>query len=62
MKVLIKDIVHIMCPWKETRKFSLMALLIKDIQKMVTKIQCSGQDCVFYKRGMLHTSICIVPI
>lgn len=33
MKVLIKDIECIMCPQKENWKVSLMALLIKGIQK-----------------------------
>lgn len=31
--MLIKDIEPIMCLWKESWKVSLMALLIKDIQK-----------------------------
>lgn len=47
MKVLIKDIVRIMCPWKETRKASLMALLIKDIQNWWLKYNAVDRTVYF---------------
>lgn len=51
MKVLIKDIVHIMCPWKETRKVSLMAHMIKDIKKWWLKYNAMGSTVYFREEG-----------
>lgn len=34
----------------------------KGYPKPVSKIECSGRVCIFYRRGVLHTPKCMVPI
>lgn len=67
--MLIKDIEPIMCPWKESWKVSLMALLIKDIQKRRLEhnaVEGSGyftqEGCFVLQNARLPSKYAIIGI